>query len=215
MRFIKESHEASKRMSFNNVEVINEKNFKVKSEDGVKLYDVSKVNERCAVSSCKMVCPDCELCSHEYTCTCVDFLLRTNICKHIHLVAQCVSKKKHSLSPETNFPDYDHENISNKITLNSEHPEKENGNCNALYEINLLGNMASSSRNTDGFQCLKSKAEGYALELLNQIKSCTEFDKEALLHTAKQLCSLKNTMISLKWSLIGYLFMSICSSLLL
>ena len=28
MRFIKESHEASKRMSFNNVEVINKKNFK-------------------------------------------------------------------------------------------------------------------------------------------------------------------------------------------
>ena len=48
MRFIKESHEASKRMSFNNVEVINEKIFKVKSEEGVKLYDVSKVNERCA-----------------------------------------------------------------------------------------------------------------------------------------------------------------------
>ena len=76
MRFIKESHEVSKRMSFNNVEVINEKNFKVKSEDGVKLYDVSKVNEQCVVSSCKMVCPDCELCSHEYTCTCVDFYFK-------------------------------------------------------------------------------------------------------------------------------------------
>ena len=58
--------------------------------------------------------------------------------------------------------------------------------------------MASSSRNIDGFQCLKPKAEGYALELLNQIKSCTKFHKEGLLHTAKQLCSLKNTMISLK-----------------
>ena len=48
MCFIKESHEASKRISFNNVEVINEKIFKVKSEEGVKLYDVSKVNERCS-----------------------------------------------------------------------------------------------------------------------------------------------------------------------
>ena len=58
--------------------------------------------------------------------------------------------------------------------------------------------MASSSRNIYDFHCLKSKAEGYALELLNQIKSCTDFDKEVLLHTAKQLCSLKNTVISLK-----------------
>ena len=82
--------------------------------------------------------------------------------------------------------------------MNSEHREKENGNCNAAYEVNLLGNMASSSRNIDDFHCLKSKTEGYALELRNQIKSCTDFDKEVLLHTAKQLCSLKNTMISLK-----------------
>ena len=36
MCYIKESHEASKRMSFNNVDVINENNFKVKSEEGVK-----------------------------------------------------------------------------------------------------------------------------------------------------------------------------------
>ena len=36
MHYIKESHQE---MSFNNVEVINEKNFKVKSEERVKLYD--------------------------------------------------------------------------------------------------------------------------------------------------------------------------------
>ena len=57
--------------------------------------------------------------------------------------------------------------------------------------------MASSSRNIDDFPCLKYKAEVYALELVNQIKCCTEFDKEAFLHTAKQLCSLKNAIIFL------------------
>ena len=36
MCYIKESYEASKRMSFNNVDVINENNFKVKSDEGVK-----------------------------------------------------------------------------------------------------------------------------------------------------------------------------------
>ena len=113
-------------------------------------------------------------------------------------MAQCLYKKEHSSVPETNFPDYDNENISKNFTLKSEHREKENGNCDAADEVYLLGNMASSSRNIDDFHCLKSKTEGYALELLNQIKSCTDFDKEALLQTAKQLCSLKNTMISLK-----------------
>ena len=142
MRYIKESYEASKQMTFSNIEVINKKNLQVKSEEGVKLYDVSKVNERCLVNSCKMMCPDCELCSHQYTCTCVDFLLRTNICKHIQLVAQCLSKKKRSSVPETNLPDYDDEILSINITLKSEHREKENGNCNATFEVNLLGNMA-------------------------------------------------------------------------
>ena len=68
MRFIKENNEASKQMSFNNAKVINEKNFKNKSK-GVKLQDVSKFKEQCAVNSCKLVCPVCELCLHEYTCT--------------------------------------------------------------------------------------------------------------------------------------------------
>ena len=175
MRYNKESHEASKRMLFNNVEVINEKNFNNKSQEGAKLYDVSEVKERCTVNSCKMVSPDCEISSHEYTCTCVDLLLRRYICKHIHLVAQCLPKKKHSSGPETNFPDYDNENISTKIILKSEHPEKENGNFNAIYKVNLPGNMASSSRKIADFQCVKSKSEGYALELLNLIKKFHRF----------------------------------------
>ena len=44
MRYIGESREVSKRMSFNSVEVVNETNFKVKSEGEIKLYDVSNVN---------------------------------------------------------------------------------------------------------------------------------------------------------------------------
>ena len=51
-------------MSFNNVDVISKINFQVKSKEVVKLYVVSKFNERCAVKSCKMKCPDYEPCSH-------------------------------------------------------------------------------------------------------------------------------------------------------
>lgn len=110
------------------------------------------------------------------------------MCKYIDLVAECLYKKKHCSVPQINFPDYDNENISTNITLKSEHREK----------VNLLGNMTSNSRNNDDFHCLMSKTEAYVLELLNQMKICIEFDKEVLLHTAKQLCSLKNTFISSK-----------------
>ena len=51
------------------------------------------------------------------------FLLPTNVCKHIHS------------GLETNFLDYDNEDISIKITVKSEHSE--NGNCNAADEVNI------------------------------------------------------------------------------
>ena len=79
------------------------------------------------------------------------------MCKHIHLVAECLYKKKHCSVPEINFLDYDNENISTNITLKFEHREK----------VNLLGNMTSNFRNIDDFHCLRPKTEGYLLELLN------------------------------------------------
>ena len=36
---------------------------------------------------CQLICKDCEVCIHMYSCTCLDFLLNYTMCKHIHLVA--------------------------------------------------------------------------------------------------------------------------------
>ena len=82
-------------------------------------------------------------------------------------MAQCLWKNKYSLVPETNLPDYDNQNISTNINLKSEHLEEENKNFNPANKVNLLGNMTSNFRNIDDFHCLKSKTEGYLLELLN------------------------------------------------
>ena len=93
MRFIKESHEASKRISFNNVEVINEKIFKVKSEEGVKLYDVSKVNERCSAIVAKWCALSVGFVRMNALAHALIFLLPTNVCKHIHLVGSVCVKR--------------------------------------------------------------------------------------------------------------------------
>lgn len=38
--------------------------------------------------SCMLRCTRCKICIHSFKCTCVNYLLYHNICKHIHLCAQ-------------------------------------------------------------------------------------------------------------------------------
>lgn len=49
------------------------------------VYSVEKVHESCP-SSCRMICRECNICPHMFTCECVDHLTALNICKHIHRV---------------------------------------------------------------------------------------------------------------------------------
>jgi len=46
-------------------------------------YSVQKQLEAC---SCKLRCKACDICVHQYMCTCIDYILHSTICKHIHLV---------------------------------------------------------------------------------------------------------------------------------
>ena len=46
-------------------------------------YHLTRVNNNC--DQCQMTCNECGVCAHEFHCTCTDFLLKSNICKHIHL----------------------------------------------------------------------------------------------------------------------------------
>lgn len=35
---------------------------------------------------CSLICSQCDICIHSYSCTCPDFLIQHTICKHIHVV---------------------------------------------------------------------------------------------------------------------------------
>ncbi|XP_026464645.1 uncharacterized protein LOC113367234 [Ctenocephalides felis] len=52
------------------------------TEDNVAPYVVTKINPTCN-STC-MRCESCKICLHTYSCSCIDYLIRSNICKHIH-----------------------------------------------------------------------------------------------------------------------------------
>ena len=36
--------------------------------------------------NCHLICKSCRVCTHQFTCTCLDSTLRLTVCKHIHLV---------------------------------------------------------------------------------------------------------------------------------
>lgn len=57
------------------------KNWTLNSDS--KTYDVSKVStEKC----CHLTCDVCDICLHNYTCTCIDYYIEGSICKHIHFI---------------------------------------------------------------------------------------------------------------------------------
>ena len=59
----------------------------VRSEsDDVQFYDVRLVIPAC--SSCDLRCMYCDACLHMYQCSCPDYSVRFNMCKHIHAVCK-------------------------------------------------------------------------------------------------------------------------------
>lgn len=57
--------------------------FTVEDPKNNTYYCVEKQNVNC----CSIKCSFCHICIHSYKCSCVDFLIRTVICKHIHYIA--------------------------------------------------------------------------------------------------------------------------------
>ena len=98
-RHIRENHKASLNIPFQNISVENgnggEECLKVKDDGGV--HEVVRVGDGCGEGEggCGMRCDECGVCVDEFMCTCSDYLLKTTICKHIHLV-----KRFKSLVPE-------------------------------------------------------------------------------------------------------------------
>lgn len=61
------------------------------SEKSGEVYAIQENLQSC---DCQLVCSECNICIHRYTCSCPDSAIKYNICKHIHLVAQTVSKEE-------------------------------------------------------------------------------------------------------------------------
>jgi hypothetical protein len=83
---IKKRHAQCLEMSLENVIVVDDATWNVKSESYENTYNVSCVSESCQYESCQERCIKCDVCVHQYLCNCTDSLIKHSICKHIHLV---------------------------------------------------------------------------------------------------------------------------------
>ncbi|KAH1021842.1 hypothetical protein HUJ04_011327 [Dendroctonus ponderosae] len=63
-----------------------------------EIYFVEKIlSESC----CELMCNDCKICYHTYSCTCNDFCINNSICKHIHYVEMVYNRETKISKPET------------------------------------------------------------------------------------------------------------------
>ena len=66
---------------------IENRTWNVTSEDGQRLYIVIEVNSECE-EDCLLRCTDCDIRVHSCECTCQDYLVLANTCKHKHFTVR-------------------------------------------------------------------------------------------------------------------------------
>lgn len=72
-------------------------NIQYQNEDVIKISDMDKQEDYTIIkkkssSCCQLNCKYCHICIHMYECSCIDFCIRTVICKHIHFL--CLNSSK-------------------------------------------------------------------------------------------------------------------------
>ena len=89
MTALRKRHEMSKEINSLISEKIDflGKKFIIQSsyDSDISLYEIRKLMENC---DCMLHCQECKVCVHEISCTCYDYSISNNLCKHIHYIAQ-------------------------------------------------------------------------------------------------------------------------------
>lgn len=86
MTVIRKRHEHSLKMTVTKVRSEDGHEHYVQSEnqEEIKIYTIKKKSlDPCP---CKLKCSPCNACVHTYSCNCVDYLIKNNLCKHIHYI---------------------------------------------------------------------------------------------------------------------------------
>lgn len=150
-------------ISIHDVDIINcgSGGWKVRRQfkpDGVadnRYYDVQILGDICKEVRC-LPCRVCKVCRHMLKCSCYDYTINDNVCKHIHA---CISRNPHAVAPryvdteqelarmvkyfQTNAPDYGRNLAAKKKSIilaiqNESDPDRVEGYC-ATFELAGVG----------------------------------------------------------------------------
>lgn len=163
---IKNRHRAAITNSYSFI-VIEENNIFESCDNNLK-YRITKMKENIC---CALSCTFCNICVHSFECTCLDYSVRSTICKHIHSLVMHI------------------ENISDKPTCGT----TESRNNDANQEISVLVNNMPKEYVTKKFDHnnLLTNIKSEALKLLTNINSLN-YTLEEQKHILKQLKILNN-----------------------
>ena len=167
-KMIKDRHKSSIKLSVNQVKSQDQSTWLVTSDTKDEVvYTVTLENDNCPYN-CYLKCSDCGICIHTFTCNCIDSLIRSTICKHIHLVARLHKPPVQDIgsAPTVDNIDYQEETILNKLMKDNR-------------ETSLIKERVKSKLN----------------ELLGQISKCDNQDLliavEQHVNTAQQILKAK------------------------
>ena len=90
---IRKRHDKSEDISFAAIQETSEGVFNVMSSTGNGNYTVTALdNTICSRDNCMLYCSKCNVCLHTYSCTCPDYSIAANMCKHIHFIGRFKAK---------------------------------------------------------------------------------------------------------------------------
>ncbi|XP_016657057.1 uncharacterized protein LOC103308233 [Acyrthosiphon pisum] len=69
---------------------------------------------------CPLACPSCHICVHKFTCTCVDYKIKGNFCKHVHACIRVSEKKDIAINIDEDRATSAFEEHSNHVVQGSQ-----------------------------------------------------------------------------------------------
>ena len=139
-------------------------------------YHVAKLQDY-HVCKCKLICPECHVCPHMFSCTCADYYTRTLPCKHIHAVqlTQC---------PTLCISENDSETDKFSCDVQGQGNETYTHSSNADYFRPFV--CRNTDKNYSNVEQLKNHALQQVSNLLDVIQNCSSTDalKSIISHVA-------------------------------
>ena len=182
MRVIQDRHNKSKGLREEMITKVDNCKWSVQSDDNQSVYIVTKEIEVCRDPSCDLKCLECNICIHQYMCSCPDSLIQSTICKHAHLIETVSSTESTpaelscEIEPTDTLDDKRSKYVDQELHVLAEHAIK----------TDSLSDIATHRENV----------KGKLLALLSQVESCQH--KQPLQQLEKQLNAAQSLFSSLQ-----------------